>query len=210
MVIRVGLCSDIDLESKFKHMTTKKRLEYEEDQLSDFDQLIRTIIKQKIDAIFITGNLFGTAKPKNRTIEMPKVKVSVISPFRVQAKILNNFISSKVVDLLNGTVHVMQGQTRDIVIGSIAATNSSIFLAPPKYWILDLAENIEEIFKRLNYDAKKCQKIYKFNFRPVLDEIKQKWNKSLKEYSLRNFNYNERELKMSTYAGYEYKGNITN
>lgn len=69
MAIRIGLCSDIDLESRFKHMTTKKWLEYEEDQLNDFEQLIKTIVKQKIDAIFIAGNLFGTPKPKNRTIE---------------------------------------------------------------------------------------------------------------------------------------------
>lgn len=48
MAIRIGLCSDIDLESRFKHMTTKKWLEYEEDQLNDFEQLIKNIIKQKI------------------------------------------------------------------------------------------------------------------------------------------------------------------
>jgi len=69
MAIRIGLCSDIDLESRFKHMTTKKWLEYEEDQLTGFEQLIKTIVKQKIDAFFIAGNLFGTPKPKNRTIE---------------------------------------------------------------------------------------------------------------------------------------------
>lgn len=69
MAIHVGLCSDIDLESRFKHMTTKKWLEYEEDQLNDFELLIKTIIKRKIDAFFIAGNLFGTPKPKNRTIE---------------------------------------------------------------------------------------------------------------------------------------------
>ena len=69
MVIRFTLCSDIDLENYFKHMTTKKWLEYEEDQLNDFERLIKTIIKQKIDALFIAGNLFGTPKPKNKTIE---------------------------------------------------------------------------------------------------------------------------------------------
>lgn len=69
MALRIALCSDIDLESRFKHMTTKKWLEYEEDQLNDFEQLVINIIKQKIDAIFIAGNLFGTPKPKNRTIE---------------------------------------------------------------------------------------------------------------------------------------------
>ena len=69
MAIRIGLCSDIDLESRFKHMTTKKWLEYEEDQLNGFERLIKTIVKQKIDAFFIAGNLFGSPKPKNRTIE---------------------------------------------------------------------------------------------------------------------------------------------
>ena len=141
---------------------------------------------------------------------MPEFKVSVISPFRIQAKILNNFISSKLVDLLNGTVHVMQGQTRDIVIGSISATNSSIFLTPPKKWILDLAENTEEIFNRLIFDANKCKEIYKFEFTPVLNEIKQKWDKALNEYKQRNFLHNEEELKLSTYAGYEYKGELKN
>ena len=141
---------------------------------------------------------------------MPEFKVSVISPFRIQAKILNNFISSKLVDLLNGTVHVMQGQTRDIVIGSISAANSSIFLTPPKKWILGLAENTEEIFSRLNYDANRCKEIYKFEFRPVLNEIKQKWDTALNEYKRRNFFSNEEELKLSTYAGYEYKGELKN
>jgi DNA repair exonuclease SbcCD nuclease subunit len=69
MAIRIGLCSDIDLESRFKHMTTKKWLEYEEDQLNGFEHLIQTIVNQKIDAFFIAGNLFGSPKPKNRTIE---------------------------------------------------------------------------------------------------------------------------------------------
>jgi len=142
--------------------------------------------------------------------ELPKLKVSVISPFRIQAKILNNYINSNLVDLLNGTVHVMQGQTRDIVIGSISATNSSIFLTPPKKWSLDLAKNVEEIFKRLNHDAKKCQRIYNFDFRPVLDEIKLKWEDSLNEYKHRNFIYKEQELKLSTYAGNEYVGRIRN
>jgi len=37
MAIRIGLCSDIDLESKFNHMTTKKWLEYEGDQLKEIN-----------------------------------------------------------------------------------------------------------------------------------------------------------------------------
>ena len=69
MALKIALCSDIDLESRFKHMTTKKWLEYEEDQLNDFEQLIKTVIKQRVDAFFIAGNLFGNPKPKNRTIE---------------------------------------------------------------------------------------------------------------------------------------------
>ncbi len=69
MAIRIALCSDIDLGFKFKHMTSKKGVIYENHQLEDFEVLISKIIENKVDVVLIAGNLFGTPKPKNKLIE---------------------------------------------------------------------------------------------------------------------------------------------
>lgn len=50
-------------------MTSKKLAEYERTQLKNFDKFIQKCLEQKVDTVFIAGNLFGTSKPKNRTIE---------------------------------------------------------------------------------------------------------------------------------------------
>jgi len=69
MAIRIALCSDIDLGFKFKHMTSKKAVIYENHQLEDFEVLISKIVESKVDVVLIAGNLFGTPKPKNKIIE---------------------------------------------------------------------------------------------------------------------------------------------
>jgi len=75
MALRIALCSDIDLESRFKHMTTKKWLEYEEDQLTDFEQLIKTVIKQKVDAFFSLRSEFDRLTEKSQeTKQLIEVK----------------------------------------------------------------------------------------------------------------------------------------
>jgi len=67
--LKFGICSDIDLEYKFKHMTSKLALKYEEDQLKNFDKLIEKCIENRIDLLLIVGNLFGTYRPKNKIID---------------------------------------------------------------------------------------------------------------------------------------------
>ncbi|MGV9206017.1 MAG: hypothetical protein ACOC44_18570 [Promethearchaeia archaeon] len=62
------LCSDIDLEYKFRHMTSKKQLEYTSDQLENLNQFLTECNEINPELLFIAGNLFGTSKPKNRTI----------------------------------------------------------------------------------------------------------------------------------------------
>ena len=64
MTIRIGLCSDIDLEFKFKHMTSKKAIIYENHQLEDFEALISKIVESKVDVILIAGNLFANMAPE--------------------------------------------------------------------------------------------------------------------------------------------------
>lgn len=67
--MRCVLTSDINLGYKFRHMTSKDYLLYEEHQINSFKKFIEKCIELKSDIIFIVGNLFGTSKPKNRTIE---------------------------------------------------------------------------------------------------------------------------------------------
>jgi len=50
-------------------MTSKEALRYEEDQLEHFEVFINMCLENKVDAVFVAGNLFGTPKPKNRVIE---------------------------------------------------------------------------------------------------------------------------------------------
>lgn len=69
MSLKFALCSDIDLEFRFKHMTSKKGFNYEEQQLDHLSVLIDKCIEQKVDALIIAGNLFGTPKPKNNTLK---------------------------------------------------------------------------------------------------------------------------------------------
>jgi hypothetical protein len=69
-MIRLAVCSDISLEGKFQKMSSKKIGLYEEKQLAHFDSLIQTLVKEKPDAFFVVGNLFGTVKPKNNTISV--------------------------------------------------------------------------------------------------------------------------------------------
>lgn len=69
MVLKCVFCSDLDLEYKFRHMPSKDVLIYEEDQLENFDNFIKKCLELKVDIVFIAGNLFGTSKPKNKTIE---------------------------------------------------------------------------------------------------------------------------------------------
>ena len=67
--LRVGVCSDLDLEYHFKHMTSKKQLDYEQKQLDHFDRFIEVCLEKKIEILIISGNLFGTPKPKNYILE---------------------------------------------------------------------------------------------------------------------------------------------
>jgi len=56
-------------------MTTKKWLEYEEDQLTDFEQLIKTVIKQKVDAFFSLRSEFDRLTEKSQeTKQLIEVK----------------------------------------------------------------------------------------------------------------------------------------
>ncbi|MHA1269288.1 MAG: metallophosphoesterase [Candidatus Helarchaeota archaeon] len=67
--LKIGLCSDIDLGHHFKHMTSKKKVEYELKQLEHFDKLIQICIENRIDILIIAGNLFGNPNPKNNIHE---------------------------------------------------------------------------------------------------------------------------------------------
>jgi len=50
-------------------MSSKKITSYEIDQIKNFENFIDKTIEQKPNILFIAGNLFGTSKPKNKTIE---------------------------------------------------------------------------------------------------------------------------------------------
>jgi hypothetical protein len=69
MPLKVGVCSDLDLEYHFKHMTSKKQRDYENKQLVHFDKFIEVCLEKKIEVLIIAGNLFGTPKPKNYILE---------------------------------------------------------------------------------------------------------------------------------------------
>ncbi|MHA1489286.1 MAG: metallophosphoesterase [Promethearchaeota archaeon] len=69
MVLKCALCSDIDLEYRFKHMTSKKSVNYELEQLKHLDILVDRCLEEKIDVLIVAGNIFGSSKPKNNTIK---------------------------------------------------------------------------------------------------------------------------------------------
>jgi len=51
-------------------MNSKKASIYEYEQLKNFEKLVEVCIEEKLDILFIVGNLYGNSKPKNKTIEV--------------------------------------------------------------------------------------------------------------------------------------------
>jgi hypothetical protein len=130
-------------------------------------------------------------------------KVSFVSPFKNQAKILENFVVSDTNNIMlrNGTVHTIQGHTTDILIASIAATEYSVFLTPPLSWVAGLNANLQRIFDKLLRDARRVRNRYDLDLRPVLNDIEPIWEAELRQYIGRN---TEREfLEMTTTKGFE-------
>ncbi|MHA1784487.1 MAG: hypothetical protein ACTSVE_04775, partial [Candidatus Helarchaeota archaeon] len=87
-MIRCGFCSDFGLEYRFKHMTVKKHVLHEEKLLNHFDNLIKDCISMDLKALFIVGNLFYSATPKNRSINIVAQNFKMLSRNNIQVFVM--------------------------------------------------------------------------------------------------------------------------
>ncbi|MBD3185292.1 hypothetical protein GF325_00575 [Candidatus Bathyarchaeota archaeon] len=70
MVFKVGTCSDVTLEFKFKHMSSSRHLTHVAALERNWDEYTRSVLDRDLDCLIIAGNLFSTPKPRNSTVRV--------------------------------------------------------------------------------------------------------------------------------------------
>jgi hypothetical protein len=124
-VKKFAVCSDIGLEGRFRRMSSQKIEQYHEDLLKSFYKMVDIVIEEKINFLFIIGNLFGKVKPMNATLN------TVLECFtKLTKKKIDVFI-------LPGNLETPLFTTRDIHALEIYRSNSRIHVLYDNNFMLE-------------------------------------------------------------------------
>ncbi|MHA1426827.1 MAG: hypothetical protein ACTSQI_12645 [Candidatus Helarchaeota archaeon] len=87
-MIRSGFCSDIRLGHHFRHMSSRSKVQFEAKLRICWAKLIDQCLKERLDALFIVGNLFSDPNPKNQAKDEVAEKLVELTASNIQVFIL--------------------------------------------------------------------------------------------------------------------------